>query len=67
MGLFYVLLIERRDEKWERVGVGKVFEEAFRDARWKEIMLEDVEISPGAAFGVEEKVAQKVSFEDPGS
>ncbi|KAI0408723.1 heterokaryon incompatibility protein [Xylaria palmicola] len=37
--LFYVLLIERKDEKWERVGLGKVFKEAFRDARWKEIML----------------------------
>ncbi|KAI1276531.1 heterokaryon incompatibility protein [Xylaria sp. FL0933] len=37
--LFYVLLIERKDEKWERVGLGKVFKEAFRNARWKEIML----------------------------
>ncbi|KAH8660916.1 heterokaryon incompatibility protein-domain-containing protein [Tricladium varicosporioides] len=37
--LFYVLLIERKDERWERVGVGKVFKEAFRDARFKEIML----------------------------
>ncbi|KAJ2999053.1 hypothetical protein NUW58_g134 [Xylaria curta] len=33
--LFYVLLIERKDEKWERVGLGKVFKEAFRDSRWK--------------------------------
>ncbi|KAI0428585.1 heterokaryon incompatibility protein [Xylaria sp. FL1042] len=37
--LFYVLLIERKDEKWERIGLGKVFKEAFRNARWKEIML----------------------------
>lgn len=37
--LFYVLLIERKDEKWERVGLGKVFKEAFRNARFKEIML----------------------------
>ncbi|KAI3343888.1 heterokaryon incompatibility protein-domain-containing protein [Ustulina deusta] len=37
--LFYVLLIERKDEKWERVGLGKVFKEAFRNAKWKEIML----------------------------
>ncbi|KAK1978238.1 heterokaryon incompatibility protein [Colletotrichum cereale] len=37
--LFYVLLIERRDERWERVGVGKVFKEAFRGRRQKEIML----------------------------
>ncbi|KAK1573942.1 heterokaryon incompatibility protein [Colletotrichum navitas] len=37
--LFYVLLIERRDERWERVGVGKVFKEAFRGLKLKEIML----------------------------
>ncbi|KAI0526516.1 heterokaryon incompatibility protein-domain-containing protein [Xylaria bambusicola] len=37
--LFYVMLIERKNEKWERVGLGKVFKEAFRNARWKEIML----------------------------
>lgn len=38
--LFYMLLIERKDEKWERVGLGKVFKEAFmRTAKWKEIML----------------------------
>ncbi|KAI1426016.1 heterokaryon incompatibility protein [Xylaria sp. FL1777] len=37
--LFYVLLIERKDEKWERVGLGKVFKESFRNAKWKEIML----------------------------
>ncbi|KAK1998326.1 HET-domain-containing protein [Colletotrichum falcatum] len=37
--LFYVLLVERRDERWERVGVGKVFKEAFRGRRQKEIML----------------------------
>ncbi|KAF9871993.1 hypothetical protein CkaCkLH20_10625 [Colletotrichum karsti] len=37
--LFYVLLIERKDEKWERVGAGKVFKESFRSAKFKEIML----------------------------
>ncbi|KAL9066214.1 MAG: hypothetical protein Q9157_007222 [Trypethelium eluteriae] len=37
--LYYVLLIERKDEKWERVGLGKVFKAAFRDSTWKEIML----------------------------
>ncbi|KAI8278640.1 hypothetical protein K4K60_006151 [Colletotrichum sp. SAR11_57] len=37
--LFYVLLIERKDEKWERVGVGKVFKEAFHNSKQKEIML----------------------------
>ncbi|KAK6062791.1 hypothetical protein SCUP515_13015 [Seiridium cupressi] len=37
--LFYVLLIERTEERWERVGLGKVFKEAFRNATWKEIML----------------------------
>ncbi|KAK2059682.1 HET-domain-containing protein [Colletotrichum caudatum] len=37
--LFYVLLVERRDERWERVGVGKVFKEAFRGREQKEIML----------------------------
>jgi Heterokaryon incompatibility protein (HET) len=37
--LYYVLLVERKDEMWERVGVGKVFKEAFRGSVWKEIML----------------------------
>ncbi|CAI0641887.1 unnamed protein product [Colletotrichum noveboracense] len=37
--LFYVLLIERKDEKWERVGVGKAFKEAFHNSKQKEIML----------------------------
>lgn len=38
--VFYVLLIERKEEKWERVGLGKVFKEAFmRTAQWREIML----------------------------
>jgi hypothetical protein len=37
--LFNVLLIERKDAKWERVGLGKVFKEAFRETRWKEIIL----------------------------
>ncbi|KAK6208570.1 hypothetical protein QIS74_12088 [Colletotrichum tabaci] len=37
--LFYVLLIERKDERWERVGVGKVFKEAFRGLKQREIML----------------------------
>ncbi|KAI8188027.1 hypothetical protein K4K51_007637 [Colletotrichum sp. SAR 10_75] len=37
--LFYVLLIERKDERWERVGVGKAFKEAFHNSKQKEIML----------------------------
>ncbi|KAI9685988.1 MAG: hypothetical protein M1822_003971 [Bathelium mastoideum] len=37
--LYYVLLIERKEEKWERIGLGKVFKEAFRKSTWKEIML----------------------------
>ncbi|WQF89340.1 Putative heterokaryon incompatibility [Colletotrichum destructivum] len=37
--LFYVLLIERKDERWERIGVGKVFKEAFRGLKQREIML----------------------------
>ncbi|KAF6834525.1 hypothetical protein CMUS01_06111 [Colletotrichum musicola] len=37
--LFYVLLVERKEEKWERVGVGKVFKEAFHSSKQREIML----------------------------
>ena len=42
--LFYVLLIEVRDEIAYRVGLGKVFKEAFenslrREKKWKEIIL----------------------------
>jgi hypothetical protein len=37
--LFFVLLIAWSDGRWERVGLGKVFKEAFRDATWKEIVL----------------------------
>ncbi|KAF2022786.1 hypothetical protein EK21DRAFT_82418 [Setomelanomma holmii] len=37
--LFYVLLIAWSDGRWERVGLGKVFKEAFRDATWKELAL----------------------------
>jgi hypothetical protein len=37
--LYFVLLVERKEEMWERVGVGKVFKEAFRSSTWKEIML----------------------------
>ena len=37
--LFFVMLIEWSDGRWERVGLGKVFKEAFRDATWKEIVL----------------------------
>jgi len=38
--LFYVMLIERKDKQWERVGLGKVFKKAFmRNATWREIML----------------------------
>ncbi|KAF1836176.1 HET-domain-containing protein [Decorospora gaudefroyi] len=37
--LFYVLLIAWNDGRWERMGLGKAFKEAFRDAAWKEIVL----------------------------
>jgi hypothetical protein len=37
--LYYVLLVERKDEKWQRIGLGKVFKECFRKSTWKEIML----------------------------
>ena len=38
--LFYVLLIERKDDmKWERVALGKAFKAAFANAEWKEIIL----------------------------
>ena len=37
--LYYVMLVERKEEMWERVGLGKVFKEAFRGSTWKEIML----------------------------
>lgn len=41
--MFYVMLIERREEQWERVGTGNVFKTAFmRNATWKEIMLGEV-------------------------
>jgi hypothetical protein len=37
--LFYVMLIIWKDGRWERGGIGKVFQEAFRDATWQEIVL----------------------------
>ncbi|KAH7074989.1 heterokaryon incompatibility protein-domain-containing protein [Paraphoma chrysanthemicola] len=37
--LFYVLLIEFDVDSWKRVGLGKVFKEAFARAEWKEIVL----------------------------
>lgn len=37
--LFYVLLIERKQGRWERVGLGKVFQEVFREVAWREIVL----------------------------
>lgn len=41
--LYYVLLVERRDRIWYRVGLGKVFKAAFDNSeipkRWKEIIL----------------------------
>ncbi|KAF9884823.1 hypothetical protein FE257_001239 [Aspergillus nanangensis] len=39
--LYYVLLLERNDERglWERAGLGKVFQAAFRDNVWAEIKL----------------------------
>lgn len=37
--LFYVLLVERKNVKWERVALGKVFKTAFANSVWKEIIL----------------------------
>ncbi|KAJ5632959.1 hypothetical protein N7490_009298 [Penicillium lividum] len=39
--LYYVLLLERNEEHglWERVGLGKVFQAAFRENIWAEIKL----------------------------
>lgn len=42
--LYYVLLIETREEVAYRVGLGKVFKEAFsnsckREAAWKEFIM----------------------------
>ena len=37
--LFYVLLIEKIGPVWERVALGKVFKEGFREATWDEITL----------------------------
>ena len=42
--LYYVLLIETTDEIAHRVGLGKVYKEAFRnscvrDAEWREFIL----------------------------
>ena len=37
--LYYVLLVERKKVKWERVACGKSFKAAFMDSEWKEIIL----------------------------
>jgi len=39
--LYFVLLLERNKERgvWERVGLGKVFQPAFRKGTWDEIKL----------------------------
>jgi hypothetical protein len=39
--LYYVLLLERNAERgvWERAGLGKVFQAAFREKTWDEIKL----------------------------
>lgn len=39
--LYFVLLLERNKERgvWERVGLGKVFQPAFRQGTWDEIKL----------------------------
>ena len=39
--LYFVLLLERNEERgvWERVGLGKVFQAAFRGNSWAEIKL----------------------------
>jgi hypothetical protein len=37
--LYYVFLIEYDVDSWKRIGLGKVFKEAFAGAEWKEIVL----------------------------
>ena len=37
--LYFVLLVERKGVKWERVALGKVFKAAFANSEWKEIIL----------------------------
>ena len=37
--VYYVLLIQYRVDTWKRVGLGKVFKEAFTGSEWKEIIL----------------------------
>jgi hypothetical protein len=39
--LYFVMLVQRNKVTalWERVAVGKVFQAAFRDAKWSEIKL----------------------------
>ena len=37
--LYFVLLVERKGVKWERVALGKVFKAAFAISEWKEIIL----------------------------
>lgn len=37
--LYYVLLVERINMKWQRVALGKVFKAAFSNPEWKEIIL----------------------------
>ena len=37
--LYFVLLVERKGVKWERVALGKVFKAAFAMSEWKEIIL----------------------------
>jgi hypothetical protein len=37
--VYYVLLIQYRVDTWKRVGLGKVFKEAFAGSEWKEIIL----------------------------
>ena len=37
--LYFVLLVERKGVKWERVALGKVFKAAFASSEWKEIIL----------------------------
>ena len=37
--LYFVLLVERKGVKWERVALGKVFKAAFAMSEWKEIIM----------------------------
>jgi hypothetical protein len=37
--LFYVLMLHVEDTRWQRLGLGKVFQTAFTGCQWREIIL----------------------------